>query len=784
MEVHEEDQTNSGITADSGPILELLPLATSRHPAEKDSIEDAIDNHEQIHPSSQHRYRVFWFWKWEIAALALAYGLVAAMFALLLSFNGQKTPDWGYSINLSTLLDLLAQIFCAAVGIVVAQIISQEKWTWFSGPENRARPLHDLQDFDQGSRDSLGAALLIPKVFRHNTTVALAALVMITSLAVGPFVQQAVQTTPCSYPVPDTNGSVPYAHYIPRQKMTYGGEGDLIEIDGTPGYQLKTAVYASLDGGSAAAGNQVTPSCSTGNCTFKGGDPIERGSGNINGITTTDFDDAFGTFSTVAVCSSCIDVTPLVSFVGDQVDDYSLDPESLYGLPNGLNIGYSWQGTYVNISTDTNIAWVGDLLTPAHAQASRWAMVNMTFLSFSTAQCDEAVSPHCPIPGKTNLAGDTPAPNKSAGPIAATCAIFPCVRKYVNPSIINGVFKETYVDSSKVWPTTDSYQASLLSEPVNALTGYAGVWEYAGIQTPCRVDDGIYTAQNISTAPNATELWLYETTINGTAEIINISAPEPCIYRHWGLFVSALSNLLQQKNMIFNVECRSSGSELSCDVYDGDGSNKWIETLYNNGNVTVSAVEEYLESFTIAMTNKYRSIFGTSQYQKEPWGNGAWDDSAPLGEIKGTVWQDSVCTAARWGWLFLPAGLLLLSSSLLAVTITRAWRLRRVQPVWKANVLPALLYKERFRDTNHLVSSWPQELTVAKITKKPSADTDKELDRLMDINEMKEATKNIVVRFEADGLEYRNNHYKGLEQGWLRRKRSISASIDSLLMDS
>lgn len=742
MEAHGESRLKFETTAGSSPIMEdlrgdladyshieLLPLPTSRHPTGNDpghdSTQDTIDTNEQLHLSSQHRYRVFWFWKWELAALTLAFGLVAAMFALLLPFNGQKTPDWGYSINLSTLLDLLAQIFCAAVGIIVAQIISQEKWTWFSGPENSARPLHDLQDFDQGSRDSLGAAFLIPKVLRQNMTVALAALVMITSLAVGPFVQQSVQTAPCSYAVPDTNASIPYAHYVPRQSMGYVDTGGILEISGTPGFQLKTALYASLDGGSAVAENQITPFCSTGNCTFREGDPVERSSGNVTGMTTTYFGESSWSFSTVAVCSSCIDVTPLVSFVGDE-PDFSFGFVSVYGLPNGLSIAYGSGGTYVNVTTDINLEWVGDLLSPAHAQASRWAMVNMTFLSFSAAQRDEG------------------------GPIAATCALFPCIRRYVNPSIINGVLKEAYVDSSKVWPTTgSSSDASRDWEHGNALTAYFGVPEYAGIQTPCRVDDAIYTAQNISIAPNATTLWLYETTINGTVQAKNISAPEPCIYRHNGYFVSALSNLLQQNDTLFNTQCDNMHSVMDCETTGTAGSNKWTAALYNNGSATVSAIEAFSESFAIAMTNKYRSIFGASR--DDPYGN--QDKLLPPGVVQGIVWKDSVCTAARWGWLFLPVGLLLVTSSLLAVTMARVWRLRRVQPVWKSNLLPALLYKERFRGTNGPISSCPHGNTGANITKKSSKNTDEYLHRLMDTDEIKKVTKDFMVRFELNGSE-------------------------------
>ncbi|ROW06048.1 hypothetical protein VMCG_04485 [Cytospora schulzeri] len=509
----------------------------------------------------------------------------------------------------------------------------------------------------------------------------------------------------------------------------------------------QSAVYASLTGGSTASENQITPVCSTGNCTFKVGDPVGSSIVTVNGTTAGDFGGSSGSFSTVAVCSSCVDATSLVKFVrtDDQFEDYI---SSVYGLPNGLLIDYGGSGTYLNVSTDRNLEWLGDLLTPAHAQAARWAMVNVTLLSFSVAQCGETVTPQCPIPGKTNLAGsDSSAPNKTAGGIAATCALFPCMRRYV-PSITNNKLSESQIDNSQLWPSIDYYYASLHLETENALTNSES--NYAGIQTPCRVGDSIYTAQNISTAPNATRLWIHETLVDGTLQSRNVSAPEPCIYRHSALFASVLSRLLHQKDTMFNTYCKYDSEEgPDCNLQSGDGMNTWVDTIYNNGNATVSAVEAYFESFAVAMTNRYRSTFGSSQYDRQPRPR-QW---LPPGEVQGIVWQDTVCTAARWQWLLLPVGLLLLTSSLLSVTVTRGWKHRHVQPVWKANILPTLLYKERFMESNGPMPSRPQETTGANITKQSSTVTDESFDRLMDTDEIKKVTKSAMVRFEWNDLK-------------------------------
>jgi hypothetical protein len=140
----------------------------------------------------RHPYRIFRTWIWEILSVAFAVGLISAIVALLASYHGKEVPDWGVNLNFNALLAFLSTILRAMLVVIVSQIICQQKWEWFGGVS--ARPLSDLQRFDSGSRGSFGALLLIPTVLLKDITALVAAIVLVASFLVGPFVQQASRT--------------------------------------------------------------------------------------------------------------------------------------------------------------------------------------------------------------------------------------------------------------------------------------------------------------------------------------------------------------------------------------------------------------------------------------------------------------------------------------------------------------------------------------------------------------------------------------------------------------
>ncbi|KAK9782830.1 hypothetical protein AB5N19_09415 [Seiridium cardinale] len=150
-----------------------------------------------ITSTTQSSQNSVWNWKEDIAGLIFAVGLIAATFAILGSFDGRRLSDWTFGINVNTIAVLLSTAFRSTLVAIVAQIISQAKWLWFSS--STSRQLIDLDRFDTASRGAYGAAKLLPRVYRRNPSVFLCASVTIVSLAIEPFVQQAVGTIPCQW---------------------------------------------------------------------------------------------------------------------------------------------------------------------------------------------------------------------------------------------------------------------------------------------------------------------------------------------------------------------------------------------------------------------------------------------------------------------------------------------------------------------------------------------------------------------------------------------------------
>lgn len=63
--------------------------------------------------------------------------------------------------------------------VVVSQIICQQKWDRYG--KRHAQPLSNFQQFDSGSRGSLGALLLLPTVVLKDTVAFVAAMVLVVS---------------------------------------------------------------------------------------------------------------------------------------------------------------------------------------------------------------------------------------------------------------------------------------------------------------------------------------------------------------------------------------------------------------------------------------------------------------------------------------------------------------------------------------------------------------------------------------------------------------------------
>lgn len=106
---------NFAAGAYTGHDRKSIPLSSTAPVAENAS--PGITPH--ITSTTKRKYTL-WSWRWEVPSLLLCVGLLTAIFLILAAYNGQRVPDWGLSINLSTLVALLATIIRASLVVIAA----------------------------------------------------------------------------------------------------------------------------------------------------------------------------------------------------------------------------------------------------------------------------------------------------------------------------------------------------------------------------------------------------------------------------------------------------------------------------------------------------------------------------------------------------------------------------------------------------------------------------------------------------------------------------------------
>ena len=100
-------------------------------------------------------------WIPELVCLLVAVASVGAIVGVLARHEGKALPSWPHSITLNALIALLATVANASLALPLSSGLSQLKWIWF---RTRRAPLSDMELFDEASRGTMGAALLLVKL--------------------------------------------------------------------------------------------------------------------------------------------------------------------------------------------------------------------------------------------------------------------------------------------------------------------------------------------------------------------------------------------------------------------------------------------------------------------------------------------------------------------------------------------------------------------------------------------------------------------------------------------
>ncbi|RII12526.1 hypothetical protein CUC08_Gglean004643 [Alternaria sp. MG1] len=727
-------------------------------------------------------YHIFRTWIWELLALVLAIGLISAITVLLAIYDGKPAPHWGFRLNFNALLALLSTIHRAMVVAIVSQVISQRKWEWFAG--DRTRPLADLQQFDSGSRGSFGALLLIPTVLWKDVVTLIAAIILLASFLVGPFVQQASRTSECSFPALGMNASIPFAHYVPRS----GGYYDIAEsptmAQGIPTPDIAAAILSSIMAPEGVE-NQINPSCSSGNCTFPEGDPEGPQTGNIG-------DNNLVSYSTVGMCNICADVVSLVT----AKDLDATTNETRYALPNGFNFTYDRPQTNTKVAEiwpTEDLEWMADLFTPELRAASRWAYINATFMGRGRGA----------IQDNANLT-------------AVMCSLYPCLRTYT-VSITNNQLDEREIRSDILQADTRGQESN--PNGIESWSSPNNPWyHYTAVRAPCRIGENVYDKETMSSLPNATNLTLYSlantTGDDSTSyryEYRNVSAPEQCIYRQNAQFVQAISSVFHNEifvgdcNLLTGLKCYKHNYEKNAGMLTDLGAGAVLRTLFNNGAMHFDNVNDWFNSFTNAMTSRFRFEYGTNPFNdtirsallSDRGLDPSLSKDLPSGLAQGLAWQTTTCIAMHIYWLLLPVVLTFVTVLLSVWTIFANWRHRHDRPVWKESILPLIFYGHRIEstDTGAFATRSPRnevadniEMTHRGSYRQPN-DTSDEEDRLvheegklMEASEMMGISKNIPVTFRwPNSAETTSTAALQQEKLWLRRRKPQAVEADSLL---
>jgi hypothetical protein len=273
------------------------------------------------------------WWVLEATGLLISVGAASAAVGVLGLYNGRPLEEWRYRLSINTVISFLAIISKSSLALVVEGCLGQLKWIWYSSPRKH-HSLLDFQTFDSASRGPYGAVQLL-LTLREIDIGLLGAFVVLCALVYEPFIQQTI-STPLLPSLLSTNSSLPIATAYTAYE--FGGPQVTVENIELP---MKAAIYDGIFYQNVSAtATAISPTCSTGNCTFE-------------------------QYSSLFVCSRCVNVTSLIQSTCTGGNSSLSSPSCVYTLPNGLNAteGYTLLRTSIGALSTTELDNAGPVIS-------------------------------------------------------------------------------------------------------------------------------------------------------------------------------------------------------------------------------------------------------------------------------------------------------------------------------------------------------------------------------------------------------------------------------------
>lgn len=294
-------------------------------------------------------------WMLEIVAWLVALTSLVGIWLLLRHFDNQPMPSFPYNITLNTIVSVMTQVVTICSGHVISEVIGQTKWIWYGS--SRQRPLEDFKVFDDAVRGPLGAAtlLLTPRILTRSVATA-SCILVITTLAIGPFMQQLITYMPRTVPLTSlgglgadsANATLPT---IPRSTYYNAYLPGTIMALKSPDLAYKAAFYNGLYNAADPSMYAISPECSTGNCTWPN-------------------------FSSLGVCSTCVDST------ADIISNCSSNATSCnYTMPGTISpviATSAGMATVINITTYYNTTGAAENVPTYNSTLARLSIMLAT----------------------------------------------------------------------------------------------------------------------------------------------------------------------------------------------------------------------------------------------------------------------------------------------------------------------------------------------------------------------------------------------------------------------
>lgn len=272
--------------------------------------------------------------------------------------------------------------------------ISQLKWSWYQNP----RPLNDFTTFDLASRGIWGSLQLLQRTHGLHLT-SLGAVITILAAASDPFVQQTIKYRPISQAANGSLALMPRSTYYSSSGAHEGAGFNAVDD------LTQTAIYRGVYNSSSA----ITPTCSTGNCTFP-------------------------EYRTLGICSRCSDISATIQ------RSYWKSPYETtcnLTLPSGLEVP-AFSPLIMNLRTVVNSGYTDFVQNISE-------MTQTELLSYGNDM-------------RTNASNF----------FAADCKLYPCVQTY-KTGITVGDMSEKLLDTSQMFKPSTSPFDIFTSTPMPCL---------------------------------------------------------------------------------------------------------------------------------------------------------------------------------------------------------------------------------------------------------------------------------------------------------------------------